>query len=600
MDKSAPIHKILFSFLKNYICLVIIIIITSLGFAVFESVNVAAIFPVVNSILTESGYVEDYGRIITIINETIQFLPFEDLFFSACFFLIVAAFFKSFFFLLFTYFSNKLSQLSRRDLQAKIYEKFIDSDYQFFLDHKQGALLYRLLNAPVNVGTTLKLIPDIFIQGVKIVFLIILLFSMSPKASLGMLAVGSVFAFLVKKLSDRSYGFGRQITQALSDQTTIANESISGIRQIKIYSSQNTWIKRFKDRIDTYYRFKLRSQIFNAIPVIVLEPVIIIAIGLIGIILKFRYGENFVNLLPVLMVYAFAIIRINPSLSIIGQHRMLIMNVLPDLQICYSTLSAKTRSIHNGHIMFRSLKEKISFENVCFSYPKRGEIFKDLSIVIKKGQVTAIAGPSGAGKSTLMDLLVRLFDPIKGDINIDGIKLKDINISSWRSKIGYVSQEPFIFHATIAENIAFDSAKYSSEEIVEAAKIANAHDFICEFPDGYQTVVGDRGMKLSGGQKQRITIARAIIRKPELIIFDEATSSLDAVSEKLVQQAIDVISKKYTVILIAHRLSTIQGADKILVLDNKRIVEQGNHEELLTLRGIYWRLYNQTISEEAA
>jgi ABC-type multidrug transport system fused ATPase/permease subunit len=213
--------------------------------------------------------------------------------------------------------------------------------------------------------------------------------------------------------------------------------------------------------------------------------------------------------------------------------------------------------------------------------------------VINKGETIAIVGPSGAGKSTLMDLLVRLYDPTHGNIKVDKIGLKDIKIDTWRNKIGYVSQDPFIFHATIDENISFAENKYSEEEIIAAARNANAHEFICEFPDGYQTVVGDKGMKLSGGQKQRITIARAIIRKPELIIFDEATSSLDTISENLVQKAIDEISKKYTVIIIAHRLSTIQNADRIIVLDNKRIAEEGKHSELLSFKGVYWALYNQ-------
>ena len=594
MDNKYPSHKVIFFFLRNHIALVIAVLATSLGFAAFESVNVAVIFPVVSSIITGPAPVGDPGRIIQFINQIVNILPFQDLFISACILLITATGLKSICFLLFTYISNKLSQSSRRDLQNKIYTKFILSDYQFFLDHKQGTLLYRLLNAPVNVGTTLKLIPNIFIQGVKIVFLIILLFSMSPIASLGMLSIGSMFALLVKKMSAQSYRFGTEVTKSLSDQTIVANESLSGIRQIKIFFNQNMWIGRFLEKISTYYKFKLRSQIFNAIPVIILEPVVIGGVGLIGILIKLKYGERFIDILPMLMVYMFAIIRINPSLSVIGQHRMHIMNILPDLEICYNILHKPTRSIIDGHIRLDLFRDHISFENVSFFYPNRGEVFKKLSLQIKKGQTTAIVGPSGAGKSTLMDLLVRLYDPIHGTIRIDGIDLRDLRIESWREKVGYVSQEPFIFHATIAENIAFAEKAYSEEEIVQAARIANAHDFISEFPNGYQTVVGDKGMKLSGGQKQRITIARAVIRKPELIIFDEATSSLDTLSEQLVQKAIDDISKSHTVIIIAHRLSTIQNADKIIVLHDKKIVEVGNHNDLLDLRGVYWNLYNHT------
>lgn len=580
--------------MKNHLTLLSCILLTSIGFALFESANVAAVYPITNFTLTDSGPIEDGGKIIDVINHFVGYFPFKDLFISACLFLILASILKSLFFLLFTFVSNKLSQTARRDLQNRIFQKFVYSDYQFFLDHKQGALLYRLLNAPVNVGTVLKLVPDILLQGCKIIFLIFLLYSMSPRAALGMLTVGVLFGLLVKKLSSKSYLFGKEVTQSLSEQTTIANESISGIRQIVIFINQRMWIRRFWEKINTYYHFKLRSQILNAIPVIVLEPVIIAAIGCIGIFIKINYGTRFIEILPMLMVYAFAITRINPALSIIGQHRMLIMNVLPDLEICYSTLDRPTRSIVDGRIALESFKDQVVFENVSFSYPNRGEMFTELSFFIKKGQTTAIVGPSGGGKSTLMDLLVRLFDPTQGEIKIDGIGLTDIEIASWRNKIGYVSQDPFIFHATIAENIAFHDNRYSMEQIVEAANTAHAHEFITHFPDGYRTVVGDKGAKLSGGQKQRLTIARAIIRQPELIIFDEATSSLDTISEKVVQRAIDDISKKYTVIVIAHRLSTIRNADRILILDHKRIAEQGTHADLIDAKGIYWKLYNQT------
>ncbi|RJQ53512.1 MAG: ABC transporter ATP-binding protein [Desulfobacteraceae bacterium] len=533
-------------------------------------------------------------------NHIVQVVPFQDLFFSACAIFIIATTLKALCFLSFTFYSNKLSQASRRDIQNKIYTKYMDSDHQFFLDHKQGTLLYRLLNAPVNVGTVLKLVPDIFVQSVKILFLIILLFSMSPNAAFGILAVGTLFGFLVKRLSSVSYRFGKEVTQALSDQTTIANESISGIRQIKIYSNQKLWIRKFWEKINAYFYYKFRSQILNAIPIMILEPLIICAIGSIGILLRIKYGNRMAELLPMLTVYMVAILRINPSLTIIGQHRMLIMNVLPDLEMSYSALKSPTRTIHDGRVSMKSFDDKITFTDVTFTYPSRGEVFKNLSLTIRKGQTTAIAGPSGAGKSTLMDLLVRLYDPLQGTIQIDGIDLKEIRIESWREKIGYVSQDPFIFHATIAENIAFDMSRYPMAEIIAAAKIANAHDFIREFPDGYDTVVGDKGAKLSGGQKQRITIARAVVRKPELIIFDEATSSLDTISEKQVQEAIDDISEKYTVIIIAHRLSTIKNADRILILDDKRIVEEGNHKELLQQKGMYWRLHQQAVSEESS
>ena len=591
--------KILFFFLKNYLIQMTGIFILGLGYAIFESVNVAAIFPVVNSVFAGSNATtESYGKIIHAIYKVITILPFNDIFISACAFLIVATILKSSFFLLFTIFSNKLLQTARRNLQEHIFAKMIHSDYQFFLDHQQGVLIYRILNAPINVASILKSIPDIFIQGSKIFFLLILLFTISVKATLGMLVIGTLFGVLVKIISGKSYGFGKEIVQSITEETTVMNESISGIDQIKIYMNQEMWINRFKQKLDNFYYYKLRAIILSAAPHIVLEPLVIFSIAITGITLKLTHQGNFFEMLPALMVYAYAIIRIAPSLAALGTLRINLMAILPDVENCYSTLNTNTRSISDGNQLIKAFNSEVTFENVSFAYPNRNNVFERISLEIKKGQMSAIVGPSGVGKSTLMDLLVRLYDPIEGAVKIDGINLKKAQISSWRGQIGYVSQEPFIFHATIAENIVFNQDRYQLSDIIEAAKIANAHDFINEFPDGYETIVGDKGMKLSGGQKQRIAIARAIIRKPKLIIFDEATSALDNISESLVKESINKISKDYTVIIVAHRLSTIQNVDKIIVLGNKKIAEEGTHTDLLDLKGIYWKLYNQSILKE--
>ena len=585
--------KIIGFFLRDYYIIAFCIFISALAFAIFESINVATIFPVVNSILTKSDPTENYGKIIGLLYQVIYLLPFEDMFISSCVLMIISSIMKFVAYILFTYFSYKLSLTARSDLQNEIYEKILFSDYQYFVYNKQGSILYRLLNAPANVGTILKLIPDIFVHCFKIILLMILLFSASGTAFILMMCIGLVFALIIKKLSNRTYDFGHKIVDAIENQTNIVNESISGIRQIIIYISQQIWIDKFKKKISQYYRYKLFSQLLNTTPAIAFEPLVVFLIAIAGIILKLNYKINFIAMLPILTMYALAIIRISPSITNVGQQKMLLMNVMPDLEICYSSLNSNAKFILDGHHICECFKEKISYENVSFSYPNGNTVFENLTIKIKKGQITAIVGESGAGKSTLMDLLVRLYDPTGGTINIDNVDLKSIKVSSWRNKIGYVSQEPFILNSTILENITFGNDAYDMKEIVEAAKAANAHDFINAFPDQYQTVVGERGMSLSGGQKQRIAIARAIVRKPEIIIFDEATSALDNISEKLVKEAIDKISTNYTVIIIAHRLSTIQNADNIMVVGNKNIQEKGTHIELLKLKGIYWELYNK-------
>jgi subfamily B ATP-binding cassette protein MsbA len=241
-------------------------------------------------------------------------------------------------------------------------------------------------------------------------------------------------------------------------------------------------------------------------------------------------------------------------------------------------------------VEFEGLKDKVEFRNVHFSYDGSREVIGGISFEIRKGETVALVGPSGGGKSTLSELVPRFYDTSSGDILIDGRSIRDYKQESLRGAMSVVAQETILFNDTIESNIALGRAGASHEEIVEAAKIANAHNFIMESPEGYHTNIGDRGAKLSGGQRQRLSIARAILKNPELLILDEATSALDTESEKLVQEALTSLLKGRTSVVIAHRLSTIHNADKIIVIDGGRIAEQGTHAELLAKNGIYAKL----------
>ena len=232
------------------------------------------------------------------------------------------------------------------------------------------------------------------------------------------------------------------------------------------------------------------------------------------------------------------------------------------------------------------------FENVTFTFPSNSEpALKEVSFEIKKGTTTAIVGPSGSGKSTLADLVMRFHDPNMGNIKIDGIDLREFQVSSWRQSIAMVSQDTFLFNTSVRENVAYGSPKATDTQIIEAAKQAYAYEFIQDLPHGFDTILGDRGTRLSGGQRQRIAIARAILRDPDILILDEATSALDTNSERIVQKALEKVSCDRTVLVIAHRLSTVEKADNIVVLCNGSVVEQGTHQKLLEYQGDYWSLY---------
>jgi subfamily B ATP-binding cassette protein MsbA len=242
-------------------------------------------------------------------------------------------------------------------------------------------------------------------------------------------------------------------------------------------------------------------------------------------------------------------------------------------------------------IRINSLKDNVTFQNISFSYDGDKQVLSRISFEVKAGEIVALVGPSGAGKSTLMDLLPRFYDPLSGKIEIDGINLRKIDLKSLRNLMGIVTQETILFNDTVWNNIAYGYNHASKEEVESAARAANAHEFIMNMPQEYQTIIGDRGVKISGGERQRLAIARALFKNPPILIFDEATSSLDTESEALVQEAIDRLMKGRTVFVIAHRLSTIQNADKIVVLDDGKIVQMGDHKSLIQQEGLYKRLY---------
>jgi subfamily B ATP-binding cassette protein MsbA len=259
-------------------------------------------------------------------------------------------------------------------------------------------------------------------------------------------------------------------------------------------------------------------------------------------------------------------------------------------QILCATLLHKT--IKSGLIKFETVNDRIGLHHVNFSYTDATPIIKDISFSIKKNEMIALVGASGGGKSTLIDLIIRLIEPESGEITIDGIDIRTFDITSYHSKIGFVSQESYIFNDTILNNIGYGTGNVSMEKAIAAAITANAHDFIMQLPDGYNTQLGERGVKISGGQKQRISLARAIYKDPEILILDEATSALDSEAEKIIQQSILLIKNKYTIIAIAHRLSTIENADKILVIENGQVTETGIHKELIAASGTYAKYYN--------
>jgi ABC-type multidrug transport system fused ATPase/permease subunit len=388
-----------------------------------------------------------------------------------------------------------------------------------------------------------------------------------------------------------SYITGRGRVKTSTSEHVILNEVFNGIKQIKVALTEGRWLKGFETVVRSYYAYVRKDKIWGEIPGHSLWLLLFIAIAIVAIILRIQSPAGLTSLFPLFGTFAFAMLRLLGPVTNFGYQRMQLMASLPNAELTYTTLHRQFTNIIDGDKELKSFTRNMQFDHVSFTHKGRKITIKDVSITLEKGKTTAIVGASGAGKTTIVDLLLRLFDPDKGQISIDGVNLKEYKLSSWLSRIGLVSQDTFVFHDSIRNNITLGEDGYSEEQIIQAAKSASAHDFILEFPQGYDTIVGERGMKLSGGQKQRIAIARAIMNKPDILILDEATSALDNVSEAQVQEAINQISKDRTVVVVAHRLSTIINADKIVVMENGRVMEEGTHSELMEKRGVYWNLY---------
>jgi ABC-type multidrug transport system fused ATPase/permease subunit len=404
------------------------------------------------------------------------------------------------------------------------------------------------------------------------------------------LAIVSVLAFsllsvglstLRKQVRESSF----ETTKANGYFTSVAVEFLSGIFTVHAFNTQDFERRRFYQASSEIKRAIVKGISNGSLGVAFAEG---IAITILIIIIFLGFAA-FNTPIPALLTFMFALLRLVPAVKEINRAVTGLSGCQGSLNNIKELLRTDDKPyFQNGKVQFSGLKGSIEFISVDFSYNGTLPALSDISLEMQKGQLTALVGSSGAGKTTLAALIPRFFDPQQGQILIDGIELRSFEIGSLRRQIAVVSQETFIFNTSVRENIAYGSEAADEAAIWQAAQFANALEFIKELPEGFDTQLGDRGVKLSGGQRQRIAIARALLRDPEILILDEATSALDSVSERLIQEALEKVSVNRTVIAIAHRLSTIAKADQVIVLEQGRIVEQGSYQELIQQRGKLW------------
>lgn len=475
------------------------------------------------------------------------------------------------------------------DFKRTIFKKLLITDIRHHYTEKPGKFI-DIINrqaeyAAGSVFAVTEILTYIFFIGMYTAILLYI----SVDLTLICLVIAIFTLFLLNSLIKRSKQIGIQSNDTNIWMNEFITERLGLLKLIKILSTEQQETDKFKTITDQYTRNNTNFWM-NGVKIETLFQIIIFILAL-----SILYISAIVLKLPValLLVFIFILIRLTDPLRQINGKRHELGGELASLekidQIIRETAAHQT--IQSGSKVFDTVNNEIELSHISFSYTESIPVITNLSLSIRKNEMVALVGASGGGKSTLVDLVIRLIEPDSGKISIDGIDIKEFNIKSYHSKIGFVSQESFIFNDTILNNICYGTGKISMEKAISSAKTANAHDFIMQLPEGYNTEVGERGVKISGGQKQRISLARAIYKDPEILILDEATSALDSEAEKIIQESILSIKNKYTIIAIAHRLSTIENADKILVIEKGQVTETGVHNELIAANGTYAKYY---------
>lgn len=504
---------------------------------------------------------------------------------------------------IFSYFQSYLMRSAGakvvRDIRDRLYHHMLYLPMSFLHKDSTGAMVSRVINDAGYVqGLLAYTVKDIFVESGTIIVLVCVAMSRRWDLTLISIIVLPVAFYFVSRLGKRLKKVSMRTQEKISDITQLLTESFSGSKIIKSFGREGDEIKRFAGMNQDFYRELMRSTRIIEASSLMMEFV-----GGIGIAYVLWYGGSLVIkgvitpgdffsfLAAVFLIYT-------PAKRLVAANNSLQQTSAPLERI--DRLLAEEKEA-DGVNALDGFRDEVFFDNVSFRYEgTEDDAVNGVTLRVKKGEIIALVGRSGAGKTTLVDLIPRFYMPVQGKIYVDGIDISGVTLRSLRTIIGIVSQDVILFNYTVRANISYGNPLAGEEEVINAAKAAYAHEFILQLPDGYETIIGERGIRLSGGQKQRLSIARAILKNPPILILDEATSSLDTASEIMVQRALENLMNDRTAFVIAHRLSTVRRANRILVMEKGRIAESGTHDELLASNGIYKRLYSLQFDDAAA
>ncbi len=587
-------------FLKSQWLNFVLSLIFMMGFSALNGISLGMLVPILHVLFrANSG---DYSSISglsptiknLLIKHILSYPPIQAVERLAIF-IIGVYFLKGLFMYLGRVFTAMVNEGIARDLRNRLFSKMMELPLGFFHSISTGDISSRFINEVTLVKTTFTNgFYVILKEGFNIIAFLVVALWASWRLTIITLVLVPVASGIVVLLGKKIRKRANRANIMMGKIGKQLSEALGGIKVVKGFATEDREIEKFRKRSSDFYRAYVRFESVNALGSPLTEFVTSIIAGLI-LFISARLIFQYHTLSPEkFFVFLAASLSMMSPLKRVTQANLILQQGIASMWRLFEILDAEPEPglVKRGKIQFNKLKDSIVYDGVYFSYDGKKWALQDISFDIRRGEKVALVGPSGAGKSTIADLLMRFYEPTKGRILVDGMDIRMYEIKSYRRKIAVVPQETFLFDGTIFENIAYARPDATMEEVIEAAEKAQVHEFVMKLPDKYETLIGERGIRISGGERQRIAIARAILRDPEILILDEATSSLDSYSEEMIKKALDELLVNRTSLIIAHRLSTILNADKIIVINRGKIMDMGTHEELYKRCKLYRDLAN--------